>query len=761
MSNDLGQDLTPVTESISKRSRNKFVTISAAVVLSWLAIGGIAGPLFGKLTSVQKNDNSNFLPASAESTKAGTFSVQFSDQKDSSILPALVLFSGKADPTNVEKVAGFAKTIVSRPFADSGGKTIGDYLAANSKLIPIPSKDGKAVIVSIPLDNKKIAIPLKNNKPALGAIVKEIRTAAGEVPTFESHVTGIGGILADLFDSFGSLDTSLLLTTGIVVALILIFVYRSPILWMLPLFGSFLALSVAGGMVYVLAKNGVIDLDGQSQGILSVLTIGAATDYALLMIARYREELHHYDSRILAMKTAWRAVVEPIIASGLTVIFGLMVLTLSLLKSVRSLGPVAALGIFSAQLVMLTLLPALLVLAPRWIFWPKVPKHDDVDERLSGIWSRIAGAVGRKPRRTWVASSLFLIIATAFATQISGGGLSQTDAFTGKPDSVIGLTKLAEHFPGGSGDPTLVVVKLQDSEKVFAALMNADGVANVTYTIGKAEMESAMANAQNQGIPKGMIDIAPMPKVVDGLVQLEVTLEKPADSKDAKALIPVIRDLVHGISPTALVGGTTATNYDISAAEARDLRVIVPIALLVIGLILAILLRSFIAPVMLVLTTVLSFGATLGICHLVFKYLFGFKGTDGAFPLYTFIFLVALGIDYNIFLMTRVREEALKIGTRAGIVKGVTVTGGVITSAGIVLAATFAVLGTLPLVILAEIGFAVAFGVLLDTIIVRSLLVPALAYEMNHFTWWPSKLSKEVIGELQGGSDSEPESVNA
>ena len=758
MSNDLGQDLTPVTESISKRSRNKFVTISAAVVLSWLAIGGIAGPLFGKLTSVQKNDNSNFLPASAESTKAGTFSVQFSDQKDSSILPALVLFSGKADPTNVEKVAGFAKTIVSRPFADSGGKTIGDYLAANSKLIPIPSKDGKAVIVSIPLDNKKIAIPLKNNKPALGAIVKEIRSAAGEVPTFESHVTGIGGILADLFDSFGSLDTSLLLTTGIVVALILIFVYRSPILWMLPLFGSFLALSVAGGMVYVLAKNGVIDLDGQSQGILSVLTIGAATDYALLMIARYREELHHYDSRILAMKTAWRAVVEPIIASGLTVIFGLMVLTLSLLKSVRSLGPVAALGIFSAQLVMLTLLPALLVLAPRWIFWPKVPKHDDVDERLSGIWSRIAGAVGRKPRRTWVASSLFLIIAAAFATQISGGGLSQTDAFTGKPDSVIGLTKLAEHFPGGSGDPTLVIVPVADAKKVTAALEKTEGVASVTPTLDKAAMAAAL---EASGGPQGWVGILPQPKIVDGLMQLEVTLVKPADSKDAKALIPVIRDLVHGISPTALVGGTTATNYDISAAEARDLRVIVPIALLVIGLILAILLRSFIAPVMLVLTTVLSFGATLGICHLVFKYLFGFKGTDGAFPLYTFIFLVALGIDYNIFLMTRVREEALKIGTRAGIVKGVTVTGGVITSAGIVLAATFAVLGTLPLVILAEIGFAVAFGVLLDTIIVRSLLVPALAYEMNHFTWWPSKLSKEVIGELQGGSDSEPESVNA
>ena len=340
------------------------------------------------------------------------------------------------------------------------------------------------------------------------------------------------------------------------------------------------------------------------------------------------------------------------------------------------------------------------------------------------------------------------MIATAFATQISGGGLSQTDAFIGKPDSVVGLTKLAEHFPGGSGDPTLVIVKQEDADKVIGALKKTDGVANVSMTVDKAAMDAAYANAVNQGIPPGLVDLAMQPKAVDGLVQLEVTLEKAADSKEAKALIPVIRDVVHGISPTALVGGTTAANYDIQQAEARDLRVIVPIALLVIGIILALLLRSLIAPLMLVATTVLSFGATLGICHLVFKYLFGFKGTDGAFPLYAFVFLVALGIDYNIFLMTRVREEAQKIGTRPGIVKGVTVTGGVITSAGIVLAATFAVLATLPLVILAEIGFAVAFGVLLDTILVRSLLVPALAYEMNNFTWWPSKLAKQTTADL-------------
>ena len=623
--------------------------------------------------------------------------------------------------------------VLTEPVKASEGKTVGDYLVDDSKLFPIPSKDGKAIIVSVPLDNTKIAIPLGDNKPALPEVVKDIRSAASQVPAFESHVTGIGGILADLFGSFGAIDTTLLGTTLIVVAIILIFVYRSPFLWILPLFSSVTALSVGGALVYLLAKEGTIDLDGQSQGILSVLTIGAATDYALLLIARYREELHHYDSRIKAMKTAWRGVVEPIVASGLTVIFGLMVLSLSLLKSVRSLGPVSALGIFSAQVVILTLLPALLVLFPRGIFWPKVPRHDDVDERLSGFWSKVANGVARKPRRTWVASGLLLLVATAFATQISSGGLSQTDAFTGKPDSVVGLQKLAEHFPGGAGDPTRVIVSASEAGKVSAALSKVPGVSTVQPTL---------AGPVVPGKP------TPPVKVVEGKVQFEVILAKAADSKESKALIPVIRDAVQKVSPSALVGGSTATNYDIGQAEARDLRIIVPIALLVIGIILALLLRSLIAPIMLVFTTVLSFGATLGVCHLVFKYIFGFKGTDGAFPLYAFVFLVALGIDYNIFLMTRVREEALKIGTRAGIVKGVTVTGGVITSAGIVLAATFAVLGTLPLVILAEIGFAVAFGVLLDTIVVRSLLVPALAYEMNHWTWWPSKLSKPAVAQL-------------
>jgi len=710
-------------------SHRKPLVIALLLIIGWFGVGGVAGPLFGKLSSVQKNDNSGFLPSSAEATKAANVGTKFT-KADAKILPALVIFSGTADTQGMAKIASFAQSVSTAQLPDST-QTVGDYIADGGRLVPIPSKDGKGVLVSVPLDNNKLATPLANDKPALPEVVKAIRTDAAKVTGFESHVTGFGGILADLFGSFGSLDTSLLLTTFAVVAIILIFVYRSPVLWFIPLLASVMALSIGGGVVYLLAKNGTIALDGQSQGILSVLVIGAGTDYALLLIARYREELHHFDSRIDAMRVALKGVLEPIVASGLTVIAGLLVLGLSDLKSVRSLGPVAAIGILSAQIVMLTLLPAILVLCGRWIFWPKVPRHDDVDDKLSGIWFKVSALVGRRPRRVWIGSGLLLVVSAAFAFQLNTSGLSQSEAFTGNPDSVVGLTKLSEHFPAGSGDPTLVYVQAKDTSKVVGALESFKGVDNVTITL---DMPSGMADgpgAADYGV-----------KVIDGWTQIQVILDKPADSVEAQDYIPAMREVVHAASATALVGGTTAANFDIQVANKHDRQVIIPVALLVIGIILALLLRSLVAPVLLIATTVLSFGATLGICDLVFTHIFKFPGTDGSFPLYAFIFLVALGIDYNIFLMTRIREEAKKVGTRAGILKGVTVTGGVITSAGVVLAATFAVLATLPLVFLVELGFAVAFGVLLDTIVVRSLLVPALSYEMNGKVWWPSALSK-------------------
>jgi len=496
-------------------------------------------------------------------------------------------------------------------------------------------------------------------------------------------------------------------------------------LWILPLFSSVIALSTAGGIVYLLAKNNVIDLSGQSQGILSVLVLGAATDYALLLISRYREELHHYASRFDAMKAAYKGVFEPIVASGTTVIVSLLVLLLSELSNNRGLGPVGAIGIAASMLTILTLLPALLVAFGRWIFWPRIPRFDDVNSQLEGTWAKIGTGVQKRPRKLWLVTSIVLIILAGFSTTLNAKGLSTVDSFTKKQDSVVGLDLLGQHFPGGAGQPTEVILKEELANQVTRALESVEGVASV---------EPMRVGPVIPGQP------VPAIKVLDGEIVLNATLATNPDSLDARNVIPVIRDAVHGIDPRILVGGSTAVAFDTDVAADHDNRTIIPIVLVLITIILGFLLRSIVSALLLLITVVLSYFATLGACQLVFEHIFHFKGADTSFPLFAFIFLVALGIDYNIFLMTRVREESVKIGTRAGVVKGLTVTGGVITSAGIVLASTFGVLGILPLVFLAELGFAVAFGVLLDTLIVRTILVPALSYDIGSKIWWPSKL---------------------
>jgi RND superfamily putative drug exporter len=425
------------------------------------------------------------------------------------------------------------------------------------------------------------------------------------------------------------------------------------------------------------------------------------------------------------MKAALKGVFEPIVASGATVISALLVLLLSDLSGNRGLGPVGAIGVAAAVITILTLLPALLVAFGRWIFWPRIPRNDDVNTQLTGTWAKIGATVEKRPRKLWIITALGLAVLAGFSTTLNAKGLSTADAFTQRPDSVVGLELLGEHYPGGSGQPTEVVVREELVGPVSAALMNVAGVSSV---------EPMRMTQTIPGQPPSPV------KVVDGKVILNATLELNPDSVEARDVIPVIRNAVHAIDPGILVGGSTAVAFDTDVSANRDNRTIIPIVLVLITIILGLLLRSILSAALLLGTVVLSFFATLGACQLVFEHVFGFKGADTSFPLFAFIFLVALGIDYNIFLMTRVREESAKIGTRAGVIKGLTVTGGVITSAGIVLAATFAVLGVLPLVFLAELGFAVAFGVLLDTLIVRTILVPALVHDIGGKVWWPSKL---------------------
>ena len=730
----MSNELNAVNVARRTGRARKGLWIAIIVVIGWLAIGGISGPVFSKISTVQENDNSAFLPESAESTIANKIIVKFSDQA-ADLLPTLLLLVGdvtpQSNPEAFAKLNSYASTLGSKILPQSS-KPLSEYFIPGAPLQAIPSQDGKAALINVQI-NGKIAGENINKEPVLPMIIDFIREdleknfGGGEV---ETHVTGPGGIFADLFGAFGSIDTRLLSTTLIVVAIILIIVYRSPILWVIPLLTAAIALTFATMIVYYLAKANVIDLNAQTQGILDVLVLGAATDYALLLISRYREELHLHQSRFSAMRVALRGVVEPILASGSTVIAGLMVLLLSDLSSNRGLGPVGSIGIACAMFAALTLLPAALVLFGRWIFWPKKPRYGSEDEKLSGLWGRVGSLVDRKPKPIWISTALMLVIFAGFSVMLKSDGLAQTDAFTTRPDSVIGLEKLGEHFPSGEGTPVEIVVKESDVQSSITAIAKVKNVASV--------------------VPVTKFDMATMSpskdvKVVDGNVLLYATLSVPADSTEAKDTIPLIRQAAKSVNADTLVGGQTAIGYDVDQSSKRDNRVIIPIVLLLIALILGVLLRSIFAAGLLLATVVLSFFATLGVCALVFEYVFGFKGTDASFPLFAFVFLVALGIDYNIFLMTRVREEAQKIGTKAGVIRGLTVTGGVITSAGIVLAATFGVLGVLPLVFLAQLGFAVAFGVLLDTIVVRSLLVPALVRILGKKIWWPSKLSKVGI----------------
>jgi len=708
--------------------------IAVVVIIAWLGITSIAGPTFGKLSTVQENDNAAFLPDNAESTLASKITVKFSDSSNDQI-PTLLVFLGDIDPKNdPAKMMQIQKYLdgLGAEILPESGKPLSTYFVPGFPIQAFPSEDGKAALVNIALSSD-VAQDRIEEKPTLTLVVDFLREDLKknfESQALTTHVTGFGGIFADLFGAFGSIDSTLLTTTLLVVSLILIVVYRSPLLWILPLFTAVTALSLAGTIVYYLAKAGTIDLNGQSQGILSVLVLGAATDYALLLIARYREELHHHESRFESMRIALKGVIEPIIASGSTVIAGLLVLLLSQLSGNRGLGPVGAIGIAAAMITVLTLLPALLVVFGRWIFWPKVPKFDDVDEQLSGTWAKVGKAVEKNPKRIWISTAVVLTIFAGFSFTLKADGLANTEAFTSRTDSVIGLEELGKHFPGGEGSPVEIVVRQND----VAAVTNALGaITNVAF------VEPVVDGQKIPGAP------TPPIKVVEGKVLLNATLKVAPDSVEARNTIPTIREALHQIDKEILVGGGTAVQYDTDVASRADNRLIIPIVLLIIGLILGLLLRSIAAAALLLLTVVLSFMATLGVCQLVFENVFGFAGADASFPLFAFIFLVALGIDYNIFLMTRVREEAMKIGTRKGVVKGLTVTGGVITSAGIVLAATFAVLGVLPLVFLAELGFAVAFGVLLDTIVVRSLLVPALVHVIGPKIWWPSKLQHEKV----------------
>lgn len=715
----------PPRETRERTRRHSWVRvmIPVALILVWLVGAGLGGPLFGKVDEVSSNDQTSYLPESSDATRVQQLLGEFND---SDAIPAIAVFVADGE-LSASQLDTISDAVADAPSVEGVGDDVSPAL---------PSDDGMAVQAFIPIDGEA---ELADTVSALG---DELRAAAPDGVTV--YITGPAGFSADLVAGFAGIDGLLLGVALLAVLVILVLVYRSLLLPIVVLSTSLFALCVALLVVWWLAKFEVLLLSGQTQGILFILVIGAATDYALLFVARFREELRVAQDKGTALLAAWKGSVEPIVASGGTVIAGLLCLLLSDLKSNSTLGPVAAIGIVFAMLAALTLLPALLLLFGRAVFWPRRPRYEpevvaeEHGMRTTGLWARLAGLITQRPRMIWMVTTVVLLAGASGVLQLNASGVPQSDLVLGASEARDGQVALGEHFPGGSGSPVYVVVdedRLQDAADVLLADDGIDGV-----SVTAADSPSGSAPVTADGItavgPPGTS--APEPIVVDGRVLLQGTLTDAADSDAAGATVRDLRSSLHELD--ALVGGVTATAVDTNDASIHDRNLIIPVILVVIMLILMLLLRSILAPVLLIITTVLSFGTAMGVSALVFNGLFHFPGADPAVPLYGFVFLVALGIDYNIFLMTRVREESLSHGTREGVLRGLSITGGVITSAGLVLAATFAALSVIPILFLVQLAFIVAFGVLLDTFVVRSLLVPALAYDLGRVIWWPSKL---------------------
>ena len=666
------------------------------VVGFWLVVVVVAFPLSNKLMGAEKNDASAWLPANAESTQVLDLQSHF---QSPNIFPAVVVYDRASGLTAADRAKAAAD---ARSFAGLHGVGAGQVTG------PIPSADGKAIqtIVSVNLGSQGW-----NGAATAAGSIRAITGSHADGLT--SHITGPLGNAADSSKVFKGIDSTLLYATLAVVIVILLITYRSPVLWLLPVLSAGVALITAEAVVYLLAAHAGLTVNAQSAGILLVLVFGASTDYALLIVARYREELRRHDRRHAAMAEALRRAGPAIIASGSTVIVAMLTLSVAELNSTKSLGPVLAIGVAVGMLAMITLLPALLVIFPRGVFWPYRPAYGSPEPTTRGLWARVGWAIAPRPRLVWVTTAVVLGVLALGLTGLKASGLTSAQSFRGHPDSVIGEAVLAAHFPAGAGQPVIVIGNQNAAAALRAAFAATPGIAGVTPPAARA-----------------------------GHAYLQGTLTSPPDSAAAYATIDRVRAAVHAVpGADAKVGGNTAINLDVQRASAHDRNLIIPLILAVVFIILALLLRALVAPLILTATVVLSFAAALGVSAFFFTHVFNFGGADTSFPLFVFVFLVALGVDYNIFLMTRVREEASRRDARRGALTGLAATGGVITSAGFVLAGTFAVLATIPATFLAELGFAIAFGILLDTIVVRSVLVTALNLDLGRWMWWPSKLA--------------------
>ncbi|MET8780019.1 MMPL family transporter [Nocardia sp. NPDC004654] len=672
----------------------------------WIAVLAASTPWASGLDDVKSDREIDYLPASAQSTMAAELETTLPGGTENVFL---VVYHRANGVTAADRATAAAHYAALRS----------KYGVLGGPERPLSSDDGAALLFPV-------AVGESHGESA--EYIEEFRATVAEHPGgLTVQVAGPGALQADFEGAFEGIDERLLLVTALVVTVILLLTYRSPLLWLVPLAAVAGANVLSMAAVYGLAKAFDVTVNDQSAAVLTILVFGVGTDYALLIVARYREELHRRIEVGEAMVAALRRSVPAIAASAATVSLGLLCLLAADMNNAAGMGPVGAAGIVCTLAVMVTLFPALLVVCGRWIFWPRVPRVRTETTTARTMWDRIGAAIARKPVLSALASVAVLAL-------LSLGLLGNTDSlgraeqFVNTPESVQGQSLIAAHFPDRAGTPLLILAP--------------NGVRDAAMSAVAADPGIGAVEAGRSGLTAGEIVAIP---------------RDPADSTAEYATIERLRDTLGEVAPGTVVGGPSAANRDIATASARDRWVVIPLVLLVVTAVLGLLLRSLAAPIGLVLTVVLSFGSALGASVFAFEHLFGFDGLDSGLILLAFLFLVALGVDYNIFLVSRAREESVRHGTRQGILRSLSVTGGVITSAGIVLAATFAVLVTLPLVSLAQLGFAVAFGVLLDTVLVRSVLVPALTLIAGDRVWWPSRMSRPLVS----SASVEPETVAA
>ncbi|MFG1607208.1 MMPL family transporter [Actinoplanes sp. NPDC049265] len=648
--------------------------VGAGLVL--LATVLLAGLAFAFSPSQPTASPTDGLPAGAQSTEVTALADRFPSGRVESAIVVVERASGPLTSSDNAAVASLAASLRSRP---------------------VPAPDGRAVLLPVTLRSS-------DEVESLRAEVRAANLPAG----LTGQVTGGAAFGHDIAAAFDGADVTLLIATASVVAVLLLITYRSPILWIVPLVVIGLGDQVVAKLLPWVARLLGERTDASVAGIVSVLVFGAGTDYALLLVSRYREELRRTPSRREALTAAWRGAAPAIVASAGTVVLALATLLAAVLTSNRTLGVSAAVGVLVALIFGLFVLPAALVLVPRGVFWPVVPQAGSADPTTTGVWSRVAGFVGRRPDAVLLGAIVVLSVCSLGLLKIDIG-LAQTEQFRVKPEAVTAQEALTRHFPAGAAQPATMVVATPELERTLAAARAIPGVAMV-------------------GTPEKSDDGA----LTKATVQLTDDAGTPAADRTVRSLRAAL--------PDALLGGQPAASLDERTANLRDDRVVVPLILGVVLLVLILLLRSLLAPVLLLITVVASYAASLGAAVIVLRAFFDLSGLASSVPLLSFLFLVALGVDYNIFLITRARDETVARGdTRAGTLRALAATGGVITSAGILLAAVFAVLGVLPVIVLTQIGVIVGLGVLIDTLLVRTIVVPALSLLLGDRFWWPAR----------------------